>query len=161
MPRLKKDQPVPEFSYKDFVTKKKISNETLKGKYYIIDFWATWCGPCIGEIPHLQKAYEKYKDKLSILSISLDRDPKHLKDYLEKEELPWNHAFMKDGFQEPFIIKFKVSGIPTGVLVDPEGKIITFGGLRGDRLFETLEAEFNPEKASVTETSAQEAKNSE
>ncbi|MCK4644449.1 TlpA family protein disulfide reductase [bacterium] len=161
IPGLGKGDAVPEFSYKDFITKKKISNETLKGKYYIIDFWATWCGPCIGDTPHLQKAYEKYKDKLNILSISLDRDPKKLKTYLEKEKLPWNHAFMKDGFQEPFVIKFRVSGIPTPVLVDPEGKIVTFGGLRGERLLETLEAEFNPEKASATETSAQEAKNSE
>ena len=68
--------------------------------------------------------------------------------------LSWNQAFIEDGFQDPFVIKFRVSGIPTAVLVDPEGNIVTFGGLRGDRLFETLEAEFNPEKVSDIKESA-------
>ncbi len=133
---------VPDFKLASIDNENVIySPTTLKGKYVLIDLWATWCGPCIGELPHLESVYNKYKVKnLEILSISFDRSPEIVKKYREgKWKMPWLHAFADGAFEGEIGKKFEVVGIPRPILIDPQGKIIAIETeLRGKQLEETL-----------------------
>lgn len=118
----------------------KFSNEYFKGKYLFIDFWATWCGPCVREMPHLHDAYEKYKGKIEFLSFSLDKRVDKIGDFRGKKwKMPWNHSFLVGGFGNMIARRFKVKSIPKPILIGPDGKIIAEGSsLRGANLMNTL-----------------------
>lgn len=145
---LKKGQPVPPFEVHSLENSSiKYSDKTLLGKTYLLDFWATWCGPCIGEIPNLQKAYEKYKSSnFEILSLSLDgREADIAKFRKNKYPMPWLHAFLDNGFGSEIAKRFFVTGIPEAVLISERGEIIASGGeLRGEGLWKALEKHFLP-----------------
>lgn len=101
------------------------SLEDFRGAYVFIDFWATWCGPCIAEVPSLQKLEEKYHDKnIKFVSISIDRkENKNIwKNLISEENFPGTQLFANEdkGFEDAY----KVSGIPRFILLDPEGKIV-------------------------------------
>lgn len=101
---------------------KKVSLKDLRGKYVLIDFWASWCGPCRGEIPNLKKVYDLYKDKdFEIVSITCDKNDKDWKDAVKNEGLNWLQLTSKgtDVFK-----KYGVRGIPRIMLLDKSGKII-------------------------------------
>ncbi len=138
--RIRIGRQVPAFSVVSLDDSSKIiSNESLKGKYYLIDFWATWCGPCVGEMQYLQDAFQKFKKTgFEILSISLDQSPEDVVKFRHgKWPMPWLHAFA--GWNAGIVKEFGVVGIPNPVLIDPTGKIIATGGeLRGDALERTL-----------------------
>ncbi len=134
--------PAPAFSVASLADSAKIyTNGTFQGKYYMIDFWATWCGPCVREMEYLHKAYAKFKDKnFDMLSISLDVSPQDaLKFQKGKWPMPWLNAFA--GTKDSKIVKdYEVIGIPRPILVDPSGKIVAMEEqLRGDELEKTLE----------------------
>lgn len=117
------------------------SNKNLLGKYYLIDFWATWCPPCRGEMPYLQKAFEKFKGKnFEILSLSLDDSVGAVQEYRHnKYPMPWLHALLKGGFQNPVAEKFGINYIPNPMLVNKKGIVIAKGeDLRGPYLAQTL-----------------------
>ncbi|HEY9167237.1 MAG TPA: thioredoxin-like domain-containing protein [Candidatus Kryptonia bacterium] len=134
--------PVPDFSIKSFDDSTRlITNESLLGKTYIVDFWATWCGPCVGEMKHLHDAYNKFKDKgFIILSISLDASPADVIAFRkDKWPMPWLHAFVGD-WENTICKDFDVVAIPRPVLVDSKGKIVAMNNeLRGAELDKTLE----------------------
>jgi thiol-disulfide isomerase/thioredoxin len=123
---LQPGKPSPKFDYEN-QKGGKTSLENLKGKYIYIDLWATWCGPCVQEIPFLQKVEEQYKGKnIEFVSISIDAmkdQPKWSKFVTEKQlggiqllaENEWESKFMKD---------YAVQGVPTFILIDPNGNII-------------------------------------
>lgn len=118
-----------------------ISLSDFKGQYVMIDFWASWCGPCRQENPNLKKAYEKFKDRgFTVLGVSLDNPGKKQAwlDAIEKDDLPWKQVSDLKGWGNEAAQLYSVSGIPESFLVDPEGKIIA-KRLRGERLFEVLE----------------------
>ncbi|MFM7844166.1 MAG: redoxin family protein [Planctomycetota bacterium] len=97
--------------------------EAYRGKVVIVDFWATWCGPCIRELPNVKAMYEKHHQKgFDIVGISLDADLGALTDFLEKNPLPWT-TLAGEGTQE-LATKYGVRGIPTLMLVDREGKVV-------------------------------------
>jgi thiol-disulfide isomerase/thioredoxin len=97
--------------------------EDYRGKVVIVDFWATWCGPCIRELPNVKAMYEKHHKKgFDIVGISLDADLDALTDFLEKNPLPWT-TLAGEGTQE-LATKYGVRGIPTLMLVDREGKVV-------------------------------------
>lgn len=139
---IKLGKSVPAFSVKSLdnpsVT---ISNESMKGKVYLIDFWATWCGPCVAEMGNLHSAYEKYRDKnFEIVSLSFDRNVSDITRFRKgKWKMPWMHTFVDGGFDSDLADRFEVLGIPKPVLIDAEGKIIaTERDLRGSALDRTL-----------------------
>lgn len=115
---------------------------SLKGKVVLVDFWATWCGPCIGELPNVKQNYELYHAKgFEVVGISLDDDPQRLKEFLVQEQIPWTTLFPTDeaqrGWENPLARHYGISGIPTVILVDKEGKVVTLDA-RGPELGEQL-----------------------
>lgn len=141
-PAISVGKKLPEFEIIDITDETKTyTNESFKGKVLLVDFWATWCGPCKGEMEHLHKAYEKFKDKgFEILSLSFDRSPENVTKYRAgKWKMPWCHSFVKGGFSNKMANDFEVVGIPKPILVGKDGKIIEVDKLRGDNLLTTIE----------------------
>jgi thiol-disulfide isomerase/thioredoxin len=121
----------------------KVNNTSMLGKYYMIDFWATWCGPCVHEMPAIHKAYEKFKGKkgFEILSLSMDASERQIAPFQQKKwKMPWLNAFIPGVFEADLAKKFEVVGIPKPILVGPDGKIVAMQeDLRGENLEKTLE----------------------
>ena len=108
-----------------------LSLEKFKGQVVLLDFWATWCGPCIREMPNVKRTYQKYKNqKFQIIGISLDRDRTSLDAYIEKENITWPNYF-DNGDQISNM--YQVQSIPSTFLIDAEG-IIRKTNLRGSAL---------------------------
>jgi thiol-disulfide isomerase/thioredoxin len=114
---------------------KPLSLKSLRGKYVLIDFWASWCGPCRAENPNVVAAYNKYKTKgFDILSVSLDKDADKWKAAIAKDGLIWNnHVSDLQYWQSPIVQLYNFNAIPTNVLIDKEGKILA-KNLRGEEL---------------------------
>ena len=112
-------------------SKASLSDYVGKGKYVLVDFWASWCGPCIAEIPVLMEVYNKYKgDKFEILSVAVwDKREETLKS-LEKHKIPWPQIIDADKIPTDL---YGIKGIPHIILFGPDGKIIQ-RGLRGNAL---------------------------
>ena len=118
--------------------------KTLKGKVVLVDFWATWCGPCIAEIPNVLEQYEKYHDKgFEVIGISLDKDRDALEKFIAEKKIPWPILFEESagGWQHPMATYYGISGIPTVVLIGRDGKVITLDA-RGENLGEQLDVIF-------------------
>lgn len=119
-------KPSPTFEYENF-DGSKTKLESLKGKYVYIDVWATWCGPCRAEIPHLQEVEEKYKDKnIAFVSISVDekKDYEKWKKMVADKKLGGIQLIADNNWQSDFIKAYGINSIPRFILLDPEGKII-------------------------------------
>lgn len=104
-----------------------------------MEFWASWCGPCRGEIPHLKHSYQVWKDKgFDIVSISLDQKDADWRKAMDAEDMKWNQYNANGGFDSPIIQDYNIKGIPYALLVDSSGKIVR-SGMRGASLDLALE----------------------
>ncbi|WP_461532453.1 redoxin domain-containing protein [Sinomicrobium sp.] len=127
-----------DFTQND-VDGKPVSYADYAGKYVFIDFWASWCGPCRAENPNVLKAYNTYKDKnFTILGVSLDDDEAKWKKAIAEDGLPWTQVSDLKGFKNEISSYYGIQGIPSTLLIDPEGKIIA-KDLRGQELHQKLE----------------------
>ena len=133
---------VPPFAFVCFDDSSKlISSESLKGKLYLIDFWASWCPPCVEELPELERMYAAFKDSgFTIVSFSFDKSAEQLKKFRSKRfTMPWIHAWVEDGFGSHIARLFDVQNIPHQLLVDERGAIVAVDEeLRGKQLERTL-----------------------
>jgi peroxiredoxin len=142
----------PGDNYVDF-SMKNAQNENVnlsdfEGKLILIDFWASWCVPCLKEFPALKEAYNTYqKDGFEIVGISEDESKKAWTKAIEKFELNWTNLWDDAGSSsDPYLI-YNVSGIPDNFLINKEGVIIA-RGLRGEELIEAVKQEIEKEKSS-------------
>lgn len=117
-------QTAPDFTMPT-IDGKSIKLASLRGKYVMIDFWASWCAPCRRENPNVVKAYQKYKNRnFTILSISIDKDPVAWKQAVVADGLTWTHVSELKDFESPTARLYQVEAIPSSFIIDPAGKII-------------------------------------
>jgi len=125
------------FSQKD-TEGKLVSLASFKGKYVLIDFWASWCGPCRQENPNVVRAFKQFKDKqFTVLGISLDQDKSRWLQAIKDDGLTWTHLSDLQYWNNAVAQLYKIQSIPANMLLDPTGKIIG-KNLRGEELIQTL-----------------------
>jgi thiol-disulfide isomerase/thioredoxin len=116
--------------------------ESYRGKVVLVDFWATWCGPCRAEVPNILQMYEAYHERgFDVLGISLDSTPQKAANYLAEMEIPWPTLYPAEGepreWENPIARYYGISAIPTAILVDQRGKVVHMDA-RGSRLRQQL-----------------------
>ena len=130
-------KPFPGFEEKNLAGKP-LSPAAYKGKVLLIDFWATWCMPCVAELPNVMKTYENYHAQgFEIIGISLDEDRAKVTSFVERQKMPWPQYFDGAGWGNKLAAKYGVDSIPATYLLDREGTIIG-KNLRGDALEEAV-----------------------
>jgi peroxiredoxin len=128
----------PDFKEKD-LQGKPLAIANYKGKVVLLDFWATWCGPCVGELPNVLKTYQKFHPKgFEIIGISLDEKEEALTSFLKKQEMTWAQYFDGKGWGNKLAVQYGITAIPATYLLDGEGKIIA-KDLRGEALTTAVE----------------------
>lgn len=137
---LKKNQQprqAPDFTLPD-TTGNPVSLSSFKGKYVLVDFWASWCQPCRQENPNVVKAYNQFKDKnFTVLGVSLDKSKDAWLQAIKNDNLTWTHVSDLKYWNNEAAALYNINSIPYNVLIDPSGKIIA-EELRGEDLMETL-----------------------
>ncbi len=112
--------------------------ENPKNKYVLLDFWASWCGPCMGEVPHLTKTYEKFHKKgFEIYGVSFDDDREKWLGAVKENKMNWIHVSALSSWDNQAREDYAVQGIPSNFLIDHEGKIVA-KNLRGEELYEKI-----------------------
>jgi peroxiredoxin len=134
---VKVGQVAPDFTLPD-PSGKMISLSSFRGKYVLVDFWASWCGPCRQENPNVVKAYQQFKGKnFTILGVSLDKTKDKWQEAIKADGLAWNHVSDLKFWESAVVPLYGINAIPTNFLLDPQGKIIA-ANLRGQALEEKL-----------------------
>ena len=135
-------------SYKDFVSKTQggktvhFSDYVQKGKVTLLDFWASWCGPCIQETKDLKELYSAYHGEgFNVVSVSLDTNRQKWAEAIKKHDLPWTHISSLQGFKDPGALAYAVQAIPYIVLIDRNGNIV-LQNMHGPVLHKTIKEMF-------------------
>lgn len=115
--------PVPEINSLNTFDGKPFVLSALKGKYVVLDFWGTWCGPCIEGMPKMKEYLHKYPEKMEIVGVAQESDSgERWKKFIENSDYKWHHVLSRKN--ENYVLKFNVAGFPTKIIVDPKGVII-------------------------------------
>lgn len=131
-------QAAPEFTMNDS-TGKPVSLSSFKGRVVLVDFWASWCGPCRAENPNVVAAFKKFNSKgFTVFGVSLDTDKGKWMDAIAKDGLTWTHVSDLIGWENAAAKQYGVMSIPASFLLDKEGKIVA-SNLRGDELVKKIE----------------------
>jgi thiol-disulfide isomerase/thioredoxin len=116
-----------ELEFTDAITGKTVSMKALRGTVVVVDFWATWCGPCVAEMPKMKELYAKYKDQgVEFLGISLDMPGEgleKLKKYVEENEIGWPQYYQGQGWDSEFSQSWGINGIPALFVIDADGNV--------------------------------------
>ena len=126
-------KPLTDFSQPD-TSGKAVSLSSLRGKYVLVDFWASWCGPCRAENPNVVRMYNKFKDKkFTVLGVSLDKSKQPWLEAINADTLTWTHVSDLKGWNNSVAQQFEIFSIPQNFLLDPQGNVIA-KNLRGAAL---------------------------
>ncbi|MCF6223325.1 MAG: AhpC/TSA family protein [Flavobacteriaceae bacterium] len=140
----KAGQPVPVIKTTSTLDGKEFNLESYRGKYVMIDFWGTWCAPCVGEMPHVKEFLAKHKDQMEVLGVNYGDTKKRLQTFLNKNDYPWQQVIdVKGEGLNNFVAKFNVTSFPTKFIISPDGKILMKYVGDGNEPFEYLESLFS------------------
>lgn len=135
--------PAPPFMVRSLDdTARYIGNMEFDGEVFLVDFWATWCPPCVDALPELEKIYKEFHPRgFDILSLSFDSSDERVRIFREKHfAMPWKHGRLEDGFNDVVSLSFGLENIPHYVLVGRDARVIAEGDwIHGEKLRELLE----------------------
>jgi peroxiredoxin len=136
---LKKGDKAPNFTVPT-LDGDKVTLKDLRGQYVLLDFWATWCGPCTAETPNLKQAWEQFgeRDDFAMIGLSLDEKQAAPRQYAKKNDLGWIQGFLGDWSNAKLPDRYGVEGIPEIMLIGPDGKVVA-KGLRGDAIAQAVQ----------------------
>jgi thiol-disulfide isomerase/thioredoxin len=123
--RIERGKVFPALAGTEAMTDKPFELKDLRGKVVLIDFWATWCGPCRGALPELKAVHEKYRDQgLAVVGVSLDKDVDACTRFVEENDLDWYHIVEGGGWRTRLAREFRIRSIPHMVLLDANGVVV-------------------------------------
>jgi len=127
-PRLHPGEVVPDLAFTAF-SGETVKLSDLRGRYVLLDFWATWCGPCVDDLPAVRRLHDTYgaSNRLVVLGLNLDDDPDKARQFVQERKLPWTQGSLGSSTDNPILTRFAVSSAPAYFLIGPDGKLIQSG----------------------------------
>ena len=116
---------VPDLAFTAF-SGETVKLSDLRGRYVLLDFWATWCGQCVADLPAVRRLHETYgaDKRLAILGLNLDDDPDQARQFVQERKLPWTQGSLGGRPDNPVLARYAVSSVPAYFLIGPDGKLI-------------------------------------